>query len=159
MTVLLPREGDTFLAYCDGSSLGNPGPAAWAFSLFRHGEERVDEVVSFPVATNIEMELRAAMALLERLVEADCGAIRTDSEYVVKGCTEWRQGWLRRSWRNAAGKPVAHRELWESVFAEVDRRPGVRLEWVRGHAGDLHNHHVDRLARDAATKVKKGAAR
>lgn len=50
----------------------------------------------------------------------------TDSEYVVKGCTEWCRAWEARGWRNARGQRVKNRELWEELIWNI--------EWVR-HRG------------------------
>lgn len=152
----LMRAGDTFIAYCDGSSLGNPGPAGWAFALYRaDGTSRAKSHGSIS-ATNIEMELMAALNLLDRLVADDVGAIRTDSQHVVKGITEWRKGWEARGWKTSSKEPVSHRHMWERIFAYVDALPGVRFEWVKGHAGDVINEHVDNLARQEAEKSKRG---
>ena len=143
------RPNDTFLAYADGSSLGNPGPAGWAFSLLRNGT-RVDKAQGKASASNIEMELTAALAVLDHLDPTDVGLVRTDSEYVVKGINEWRENWIKRGWKTATGKPVAHRAMWESVFAKIDACPGVTFQWVKGHAGDPLNEEVDVLARSQA---------
>jgi ribonuclease HI len=32
----------------------------------------------------------------------------SDSQYVLKGLTEWRAGWERKGWRNSKGEPVAN---------------------------------------------------
>lgn len=132
----------------DGACIGNPGPGGWAWAAsteeFASGAE--------PHTTNQRMELLAvieALSTFEGPVE-----IVSDSSYVVN-CFEqrWWQGWRRRGWRNSKGEPVANRDLWEPLIAEViDRRePGeVRFRWVKGHNGDPMNEFVDSLANGAA---------
>ncbi len=72
----------------------------------------------------------------------------SDSTYVVKCFTDgWWKGWLRRSWKNTANKPVANRDLWEPLLElalsdDVD----VSFSWVKGHSGDRWNDRVDELA-------------
>ena len=149
----LMKLGDTFIAYCDGSALGTPGAAAYAFALFRsNGGEKI-ETQGVTSATNIEMEMAAAEALLGWLDPEDKGAIHTDSQHVVKGITEWRASWQAHGWKTAKGKPVAHLPRWQRIFALVDERPNVRFEWVKGHAGDVINEHVDELARRTAEEI------
>ena len=104
------------------------------------------------------MELTAAL----EAVRAFSGPIEivSDSTYVVNCFRDrWWQGWRRRGWRNSKGDPVANRDLWEPLVAEVvDHRPGeVRFRWVKGHAGDAMNDFVDSLA-NAAARTGEGAS-
>lgn len=80
--------------------------------------------------------------------------VKSDSTYVVNCFRDrWWEGWRRRGWRNAAGKPVANRDLWEPLLAlALDARRSVRFDWVKGHSGDLMNDRVDMLATEAAAK-------
>ena len=72
----------------------------------------------------------------------------SDSTYVVNCFRQrWWAGWKRRGWRNAQGKPVANRDLWEELLPlalEPDRP--VTFEWVKGHSGDRMNDLVDLMA-------------
>ncbi len=69
----------------------------------------------------------------------------TDSQYVMKGMTEWYPGWIRRGWKTGDGKPVANRPLWEALAEEVARHD-IDWEWVKGHAGHPENERVDQMA-------------
>jgi ribonuclease HI len=79
----------------------------------------------------------------------------SDSQYVLKGLTEWRKGWERKGFRNAKGEPVANLPLWRKLFALADARK-VSVRWVRGHNGDLHNERVDGLANKALREAREG---
>jgi ribonuclease HI len=147
---------DTYVVYADGSSLHNPGPAGWAVLIIRPDGSREALVGSEAQATNNAMELRAAIEALHALPQDASGVILCDSEYVVKGVTEWRRAWEARGWRNSKGQPVANADLWQALFKLSDERPGVRFKWVRGHAGDDGNELVDTLARAEAEKVRAG---
>ncbi len=141
-----------FLAYADGSSLLNPGPSGWAATILRPDGTRTTLRGSSPKASNNQMELTAAIAVLEALPLGARGAIRCDSQYVVQGVNEWRAKWEASGWQNSKRRPVANRELWVRLFALVDERPGVSFEWVRGHGFDPENDLVDTLARGEAEK-------
>lgn len=41
--------------------------------------------------------------------------IKSDSEYLIKGVTEWLPKWKENSWRKTSGQPVANAELWKSI--------------------------------------------
>lgn len=141
------------VAAADGSALGNPGPAGWAWyisdSQWRAG--------GWPVATNNQAELMAVIDLLQSVDRATPIHILSDSQYVVKAATEWMPGWKRRQWRKADKKPVLNKELLQVLDAELSERE-VTFEWVRGHAGHPLNEKVDDLARAAATAFRDGRA-
>lgn len=151
---------ETYTIHTDGSCLGNPGPGGWA----THVRGPMGEEESFggdTATTNNIMELTAFCRALEWLLAnaraGETALIRSDSRYVIDGITSWIDGWKRRNWRKADGKPVLNKELWQradSLNAAV-RAAGirVRIEWVKGHAGDPGNERVDVLARAAAPTV------
>jgi ribonuclease HI len=72
----------------------------------------------------------------------------SDSQYVLKGLTEWRANWERKGFRNSKGDPVANQALWKRLFAAADARR-VSVRWVRGHNGDRCNEKADALANKA----------
>ena len=81
----------------------------------------------------------------------------SDSQYVLKGLTEWRAGWERKGWRNSKGEPVANLALWKKLFALADARR-VTVRWVKGHNGDRCNEKADALANKAlALRAGSGA--
>ncbi|RRJ86804.1 ribonuclease HI [Gulosibacter macacae] len=140
------------LAAADGSSLGNPGPAGWAWvtsdGAWRSG--------GWPRGTNNMGELMAVLDLLEHT--ADTGAslrILCDSQYVINSVTKWMPGWKRKGWKKADGKPVQNRELLERIDAALAGRD-VAFEWVKGHAGHDLNEAADSRARAAAEAYSKG---
>ncbi len=139
---------DTVLIHTDGACLGNPGPGGWAALLQHRGRER-ELSGGEPDTTNNRMELMAAIMALETLRRACAIRLRTDSQYVRQGITQWLPGWIARGWRTSGGDPVKNRDLWERLQAAAARHE-IHWEWVRGHAGDPDNERVDRLARAAA---------
>jgi ribonuclease HI len=138
-------EAET-LVYTDGSCLGNPGRGGWAWAVpdgpFASGAE--------PNSTNQRMEITAVLEALRTLKGPV--HVKSDSTYVVNCFRDrWWQGWLRRGWRNSAGKPVANRDLWEPLLElALDPERSVRFSWVKGHSGDEMNDRVDLLAVEAA---------
>jgi len=142
--------------HTDGACLGNPGPGGWAALLRYKGHER-ELAGGEGHTTNNRMELMAAIMGLETLTEPCRIVLHTDSQYVRQGITEWMSGWVRRQWKTAGGDPVKNRDLWERLHAATGRH-AIDWRWVKGHAGNPDNERVDQLARDAAIRVRNGAA-
>jgi ribonuclease HI len=98
-----------------------------------------------PQTTNNRMELMAAIKALEALHKPCAVRICTDSQYLLKGITEWLPNWIRRNWITAARTPVKNEDLWRQLMrAQQPHR--VEWEWVKGHSGHPENERADRLA-------------
>lgn len=136
--------------WTDGACLGNPGPGGWA-AILRAGARERELAGGEPDTTNNRMELLAAISALEALTKPTTVRLVSDSEYVIKGITEWLPGWRARGW-----KKVKNRDLWERL-AEVSSRHEIAWEWVRGHSGDVMNERVDKLAVAEAERQKAAA--
>jgi len=98
--------------------------------------------------TNNRMELMAAIKALEAIRPARHSHVElwTDSKYVLKGITEWIEGWKKRNWRKADKKPVLNADLWQELDA-LNNQHDVHWKWVKGHAGIYGNEKADELAR------------
>ncbi|RME86751.1 MAG: ribonuclease HI [Zetaproteobacteria bacterium] len=136
--------------YVDGACSGNPGPGGWAAILRWQGKEKV-LTGGEARTTNQRMELTAAVAALSALKRPAEVHIYSDSQYLVRGMTEWLPNWKKRGWKNAAGEPVANRDLWEKLD-ELAHLHRVRWVWIRGHAGHPDNERADALARQSIPK-------
>ena len=133
--------------YTDGACSGNPGPGGWG-AVLRYGDTERELSGGEADTTNNRMELMAAIVALETLTRPCNVQLTTDSNYVLKGITEWIEGWTRKGW-----KKVKNRDLWE----RLDRAVGpheIDWVWVRGHSGDPMNERGDQLA--AAAAVGRG---
>lgn len=94
------------------------------------------------------MEMTAVIEAL-RLLSRPCKIrIVTDSNYVVKGMTQWIYGWVKRNWMNAQKKPVLNRDLWEQLL-ELSRPHQIEWRWIKGHDGHIENEKCDKMARKA----------
>lgn len=143
----------TITAAADGSALGNPGPAGWAWYI----DDARWRAGGWPRATNNQGELMAVLDLLRATASRGEEELHVlcDSQYVINSVTQWMPGWKRRGWRKADGKPVLNRELLEQLDAALDGRR-VRFEWVRGHTGHRLNEAADERARAAASAFQAG---
>ncbi len=143
----MPQPSTVVEIFSDGACSGNPGPGGYG-TILRYGEH-VKELSGFdPETTNNRMELLGAIAGLEALNKPCTVRLTTDSQYLVKGMTEWVGGWQRNGWKNSKKDEVANRDLWERLLA-VCRKHQVEWIWVKGHAGHAENERCDELARAA----------
>ena len=130
--------------YTDGACSGNPGPGGWAALLIYGAKER--ELYGHDDATtNNRMEMKAVIEALKTLKEPCTVTLVTDSQYVLKGMTEWVAGWQRRGWKNTEKKPVKNVDLWLELIAAA-KPHRITWQWVKGHNGDANNERVDALA-------------
>ena len=144
----------TLIAAADGSALGNPGPAGWAWYV----DDDCWASGGWPHGTNNMGELTAVLDLLEQTAEVQEDLlVFCDSTYTINAITKWLPGWKRRGWKKGDGKPVANVEIMKALDRAMQGRR-VRFEWVKGHAGHELNEKADRLANAAALAFKDGLA-
>jgi ribonuclease HI len=135
--------------FCDGACSGNPGPGGYG-AILRCGGREKEISGSAPETTNNRMELTAVIEALQQLTRPCRITITTDSQYVVKGMTEWIAEWRRNGWRNSKKEPVLNRDLWEALL-DASSKHSITWKWVRGHDGHAENERCDCLAREALT--------
>jgi ribonuclease HI len=137
--------------HTDGACSGNPGPGGWG-AVLHYGDKERELWGGELQTTNNRMELMAAIQALEALKRACRVELHTDSQYVMKGISEWIHGWKRRGWLTADKKPVKNDDLWKRLD-EARLRHEVDWRWVKGHAGHEFNERADALARQGMTET------
>ena len=109
---------------------------------------------SLAIGTNNTAELNAVILALEWLVDYPehiyTARIKSDSEYVIKGITEYLDRWLKTDFKRKDGQSVANVELWLKLSELITKCNNLDIKlywnWVKGHADDLGNIQADRLA-------------
>ena len=137
-------------AWCDGSSLGNPGAGGWAWWV---SETRWRSMGYPDGMTNNRMELLAVHDLLSCAPGDAVLSIHLDSRYVLDAITKWSHGWRRNNWTRKDGGPVANRGLIEGILGLCEGRD-LHWHWVRGHNGTWGNEQADTKARQIAARSR-----
>ena len=142
--------------YTDGACKGNPGPGGWG-ALLRAADGAEKELCGGELeTTNNRMEMMAVIEALSALKRPCHVVLHVDSQYVLKGMTEWLQGWKAKGWRTAAKQPVKNVDLWQRLDALVHQSEHrIEWQWVKGHAGDPGNERADALANRGVERLAR----
>lgn len=138
-----PGGPEVVTIYCDGASLGNPGPAGAGFVLYGpDGEVLTSRAVPLGEMTNNVAEYRALIAALHEAAALRARKVRvkTDSELLVKQ--------MRGEYKVAAAhlKPL---HAWARKL--LKRFEEVRFEAIPRE----ENAEADQLAKTAAEKARQ----
>ena len=141
------------IAAADGSALGNPGPAGWAWYI----DDDHWASGGWAHGTNNMGELKAVLDLFEATASRPEAKLRVycDSQYVINSLTKWMPGWKKKGWKKSDGKPVLNRDLLEALDRALAGRD-YEFIWVKGHAGHELNEKADSLANGAARAYQEG---
>ncbi|KAJ7740216.1 ribonuclease H-like domain-containing protein [Mycena maculata] len=164
--------------FVDGACAGNGTYGARAGIGCAMGLREEDQL-SLPVTdgmdprgprTNQRAELLAAIHGLQLVVDADreyhVGSrahlksretereyiVVSDSEYVVKGITEWVQQWKRNSWLTTTGHTAENADLFRRLDDIVSAHESRGLKVQFFHVGRELNSVADSLATRAAAR-------
>ena len=154
------RGGPRVLVHADESCLGNdsskPSPGGNAALIEAPAGDSVarwDFYESSPQTTNNKMALAGAIATLEwirRQWKRARVVYVSDSQYLVKGMSEWVAGWEARGWKRKSGV-LENQELWKKLVQAAAAHE-VEWRWIEGHAGHAKNEYADVLATRAAER-------
>ncbi len=143
--------------YADGACSGNPGAGGYC-AILKKGAKVKELSGCEGMTTNNRMELLAVIAGLEALKRPCDVKVTTDSNYVVKGMSEWIHSWRRNNWRNSQKKEVLNRDLWERLLRAAGPHT-VKWVWIKGHDGHPENERCDAVARAAIDDCRQPAVK
>ncbi len=143
--------------YTDGACKGNPGPGGWGVLLRSPDGSEKELFGGDRNTTNNRMEMMAVIQALTALKRPCAITLFIDSQYVLKGITEWLAGWKAKGWKTAAKQPVKNVDLWQQLDGLV-AHGGHKIDWqwVKGHAGDPGNERADGLANRGVETALRG---
>ena len=135
---------DKIEIYTDGACKGNPGVGGWG-ALLIAGTKEKELFGGEKDTTNNRMELMAVIQALGVLKRPCNIVLHCDSQFVLKGITEWITGWKAKGWKTASRAPVKNVDLWQALD-QARTQHKIEWKWVKGHAGDPGNERADQLA-------------
>ena len=139
--------------FTDGACSGNPGIGGWG-AILRYKTQEKELSGSELETTNNRMELTAVIMALSALNKSCNISLYTDSQYVMKGITEWLDNWKKNGWKTSNKKQaVKNVDLWQQLD-ELVQKHEIRWIWVKGHNGHAENERCDALARAEVELLK-----
>jgi ribonuclease HI len=116
------------------------------------GSNNLAEVLAAKLATEKAIDIAPKKLL-----------IRTDSEYLIKGSTDWSHSWVRNGWKRADGSVVPNADHWKQLLKNYqllrDSNCDIKIEWVKGHSDHLGNNLADKLATTGVMASANGESR
>ena len=96
--------------------------------------------------------LQGVTQVLARLPENSIVTVYSNSEYLIKGASEWIYSWIAGGWLKSSyydGGPVANQDLWLGLITTSGQRMGwvtwERRDWVRSRFAHLRPEHLPTL--------------
>lgn len=135
--------------YTDGSYGANKMKAGgWAFIEISNEKIIVEKYQACfdENINNNQLELIAAIEAVKTLNKGEQAIVHCDSQYIVRGMSEWIELWQKKNWMTYKKVPVKYSELWKELI-ELSKEKEISWIWVRGHANDKYNYRVDELAK------------
>lgn len=137
----------------DGACKGNPGPGGWGVAVYEDGKYLGGLSGGEVSTTNNRMELkafiRASEFIRDGLYDSDI-RIYLDSQYVLRGASEWLPGWVKKGFSG-----VKNPDLWKRVHDLRSYWGNCELIWVKGHSGNEMNEKADELANEGVANLLK----
>ena len=156
------------IIYTDGACKNNQNKAirnAGCGVFFNNLEiENISVKLDNPKQTNQVAELTACILGIEKLISLNIYdiTIKTDSMYTINCINTWFNGWKKRGWKKADGKPVDNLELIQKLHNYVSTY-NIKMVHVRAHKEEPPKEHpnyedwygnmmADKLANDGVNK-------
>jgi ribonuclease HI len=157
ITRCYPRIMIKLTIYTDGACSGNPGPGGYAAIIIDESGKEVVVSGGEKNTTNNKMEMLAFIKSLEHIkqnYESTFVSLsyHIDSQYVIKGITEWMPNWKKKNWKGTSG-PVKNRDLWEQIDALI-KDVNITYTWVKGHNQDKYNEMADEIAVEEIERIR-----
>lgn len=137
--------------YTDGSSNVQTRKGGWGFILVQKVEDLLFEIEYSGAeinTTNNRMELTAVIKALEyankNITKEKTITIYSDSQYVVKGITEWIHSWKETAYK---GGKMPNIDLWKKLDTLNIHAGKIKWKWVKAHNGDKYNEIADKLSK------------
>jgi ribonuclease HI len=138
--------------FTDGACLGNPGPGGYGLIIIENNYVQ-ERGAFFEHTTNNKMEMIGVITGLHLVDSTNPIMVLTDSEYVIKGITQWIPRWKQKNWKTAAGNSVANQALWIQMES-LSQGKSITWQHIRGHRGYIGNERAHTLASAFAEKKR-----
>ncbi|MBN1580956.1 MAG: ribonuclease HI [Anaerolineae bacterium] len=107
-------------AFVAASYRGKEKKGGWA-AVLRYREHVKTLSGGETNASSNRLHIRSAVEGLKAIKQAQPVHLYTTSDYLKNGATTWVKNWVSHGWQTRDGKPVSHRDLWETLLELIQR--------------------------------------
>ena len=136
--------------YTDGSCVTSTRKGGWGVFI-QYDNNEFEYYGKESETTNNRMEIYAVIRALEIVKDKFSSEkeinIYIDSNYVVKGITEWLPKWKLKNWKTTARKNVLNKDLWIQIdsFSPFEN---INFIWIKAHNSNYGNEKADFLSKN-----------
>ena len=158
-----PRHMDAIFMAIDGACRGNGSAGArssYGIYFSECSPYNVSSTMQGSAQSSQKAELQACLKALvtvqlisgfvksgsEQLSNLSQVIIKADSDYVVRGMTEYILKWRQNGFKNAKGQPVVNAWMFRMIDAQVERLDACGVKCLFWHVSRSQNQEADRLA-------------
>lgn len=136
--------------YTDGSCVTSTRKGGWGVFI-QYDNNEFEYYGKESETTNNRMEIYAVIRALEIVREKFSSEkkinIYIDSNYVVKGITEWLPKWKLKNWKTTARKNVLNKDLWIQIDSFYPFE-NINFIWIKAHNSNYGNEKADLLSKN-----------
>lgn len=149
-----------------GGHVNSDDLAGWAYEI-KYDDKVIKDSGTKLGATNNEMELRALIQCLLKLIELKLTTkeivANLDSMYVINCATKWIKKWKTTDWKRKGKYPIKNLELLKELDSDLEEFDNIRFNWVKGHADNQGNVDVDNalnvaMNKESGTSINKSSS-
>ena len=137
--------------YTDGSFNHEEKTGGFAILIKKDNQRYLHQVRTIAQGNNI-IELLAVISGLEYLKDDKKIRICTDSQYVIKGITEWLPIWKVNNFYTANGTRAKNISDWKIVDQLIQNKY-IEFEWVKSHSEHFENTLCDMKAKSISKNI------
>ncbi len=145
------KTPDISEVYTDGAYIQSDKKGGYSILIKKPGKPNKVYTYKTKKIKSNTIELQAVIKGVQHLKRQKEIRIITDSQYVIKGISEWIINWRLNNWKTANGDKVKDKKRWKILWKLLNNKY-IELKWVKSHAENAENKLCDFHSRRMAKR-------